>query len=306
MIKLLREYSFLSTKDDGDNFMTAKMVDIQDALQRYFDTSIPGDTVNWALGTITRNINDAVFIDRYGKKLVFNRSTNPVWLYKHPDIQAQWDRVFGEEPPEFTVGPVKLGNYLDYLGVIALYDTPYIDASQCRNRDLVAQYFHALDLISAEISMHFPERKCNKLTLLDASSRTGVCINHDTHNGLPPCCVDIQYYTLGETNYTQRGPIITDIWHDGILNLTVFDAERMSMLVLLMHEAFPGLTADSLRGEVLTWPSIKAAMLNVYPHDSVEYAIIDSVITPDSNANYNHDRHMHVRITHEVNLEMVV
>ena len=213
--------------------------------------------------------------------------------------------------PMVSVYPVHLGdkvcqNLTDIVDARTIKNKA-IDASQCEYGDLYCQYFDALRWISFSLQKQFPDRPAQKLTFLDCGSRTGVCPNHGTHNG-EPRCVDIQYYTYGENNYTQKGYPIQRIWDDdGNLILTVrdatirsgFDVERNARLVLMLAEAFPSLTEKQ---PILMHSTIMTAL--DLASIASEAVIIEKATRAEDTPAYNHDKHFHVEIYGEVNKEM--
>jgi len=178
-----------------------------------------------------------------------------------------------------------------------------IDSTQCEYKDLLEQIAHTLNWISREIKLQFSGRIAPRLTLLDCGSRTGSTPNHPQHAGYPPIYFDIQPYTYGPSNYTQKGEPRQNIWNaDGTLNLKVFDAPRNAMLVLLLAEAFPSIMYNR---PILMHSLMKAALLDVYPVGSLEYQTIDKAVRAEDTPSYNHDRHMHVE-AHSINYGMVM
>ena len=304
MNKLIRKYYYIS--DTYNTFPNSHVSLIARDLKKYFDTTPEGKTYKWANGTITRTRSGAIYRDSKGQEININPNTNIKWLMKNKDIYDQWMTIYADKEPLHSYVPVTLGSVVtrDLSKVSAVIDTNYVDASQCEYKDLVYQYIQTFEWLATEVAFRVANRPCSKLTYLDASSRTGICENHSTHNGYPPSCIDIQYYTKGETNYTQRGNPRINIWTNGKLN-DLFDAERMALLVVLMAEAFPCLT-NSNSAQVLAWPDIKRAMMNVYNPGSEEYKIINEVVQADNTPAYNHNRHMHVYLLGEVNYDMIV
>ena len=176
-----------------------------------------------------------------------------------------------------------------------------IDSTQCEYKDLLEQIAHTLQWISREIKLQFPGRLAPRLALLDCGSRTGNCPNHPQHSGYPPRYFDIQYYTYGPSNYTQKGEPRQNIWNaDGILNLKVFDIPRNAMFVLLLAEAFPSIMDNR---PILMHSKIKSALLTSYPAESDERKTIDKAVRAEDTPAYNHDRHMHVE-SHSINYGM--
>lgn len=207
--------------------------------------------------------------------------------------------------PGSDIGPVILGhkvcqNLTDIVDTRTIKNGA-IDASQCEYGDLYRQYFDALRWISFSLQKQFPDRPAQKLTFLDCGSRTGNCPNHGTHNG-EPRVVDIQYYTYGENNYTQKGEPRQQIWRpDGSLDLTVFDVERTTKLVLMLAEAFPSLTEKQ---PILMHSKIRNSLLDYTASQLNGFWTIDKATRAEDTPEYNHDKHMHCEFYGEVNKEM--
>ena len=206
--------------------------------------------------------------------------------------------------PGSDIGPVILGhkvcqNLTDIVDVRGIKNDA-IDASQCEYGDLYQQYFDALRWISFSLQKQFPDRPAQKLTFLDLGCRFGMCPNHPTHTGAR--CGDIQPYTLGPNNYTQKGDPRQQIWRpDGSLDLTVFDVERNARLILMLSEAFPSLTEKQ---PILMHSKIR--------HETHHYLLLNglnsTLITQATRADdgYNHDKHFHCEFYGPVNKEMAL
>ena len=184
-----------------------------------------------------------------------------------------------------------------------------IDASQCEYGDIYRVHFDALRWTGFSLQKQFPDRPAQKMTFLDCGSRTGVCPNHGTHNG-EPRCVDIQYYTYGENNYTQKGYPIQRIWDDnGNLILTVrdatirsgFDVERNARLVLMLAEAFPSLTGKQ---PILMHSKIRTAIYHEAWLKGLKSVTILNATRAEDTPAYNHDKHFHCEFYGTVNGEM--
>jgi hypothetical protein len=215
--------------------------------------------------------------------------------------------------PGSDIGPVILGhkvcsNLADIVDARGIKNGA-IDASQCEYGDLYQQYFDALRWISFSMQKQFPDRSAQKLTFLDCGCRTGICPNHGTHNG-EPRVVDIQYYTYGENNYTQKGYPIQRIWDDdGNLILTVrdatirsgFDTERNAKLILMLAEAFPSLTEKQ---PILMHSKIRTAIYHEAWLKGLKSVTILNATRAEDTPAYNHDKHMHCEFYGPVNGEM--
>lgn len=311
MNKLAKKFSFIGSRRDTGPSMFSKLANIQRNFFEYFDKTPEGTAIVWANGTITRTKYGATYIDSKGNEIKLNKQTNPIWLLKNPDIKEQYEKQYFHTFPELYSEPLILGKTIinNNTSITPVYDTAFVDASCCTNRDFLQQYYETFNLLAIEIALQFPDRPCSKLTFLDASSRTGICVNHETHNCFPPTCIDIQYYTKGETNYTQRGTPKTVLWDENNnLKLDVFDAERMAMLIVLMAEAFPSLVESSAGNtcQVIVGPQFKGEMLKLYPKNSEEYNHINKILMEDTSKKYNHEFHMHVYLRGDVNLDMEV
>jgi hypothetical protein len=159
--------------------------------------------------------------------------------------------------------------------------------------------FQTLEFISRELQLQFPDRKAQRLTFLDAGNFDGVCPNHGTHNGFPPTALDVQYYTLGESNCTQFGQPHTEIWNDdGALNRKVFDAERNAAYILLLAEAFPWLGTGN--NYLMINSKVRSAIISA-GKSIAEQAILKGASRDEDTPTYNHDRHMHLYFKKEIN-----
>lgn len=192
---------------------------------------------------------------------------------------------------DFATSPLRDNKGTPILGQITTGD--YQDATQCKYVDFPLQYTQALWVIGVVIGKKYSNRAAKKLTYLAAGSKTGNCPDHPTHAGFPPGCIDIQYYTFGQSNYTQWGTPKSEIW-DGAGELRAnFDVARNAYLIKAISEAWPGLK------QVLCHSKIKAALVG---HD----ASLDKVIQADDTPSYNHNTHMHIQLSGEVNKGMVI
>ena len=226
-----------------------------------------------------------------------NLGVKTTWVSRHYGTKRELEKLF----PGVELFEVKLGDKV-CQNLAAIVDTRTvkngsIDATQCEYGDLYRQYFDALRWIAFSLKFQFPDRLAQRMTFLDLGCRFGMCPNHPTHTGAR--CGDIQPYTLGPNNYTQKGDPRQQIWRpDGSLDLTVFDVARNSMLILMMAKAFPSLSTkqpillhEIIRNEILNYAKIN------YSHE--DYLLIQRATRPEDG--YNHGLHMHVEIYGPVN-----
>jgi len=174
-----------------------------------------------------------------------------------------------------------------------VYDTEWIDASVPKYRDYLLAHYEAFNLCAQEANFRCPGRKARKIVLLDASSRTGECPDHTTHSGLPPSCLDWQYFTYMDRNNTEwPGPRIwiydREPWSLQAQLLTdVFDVPRNAAMVALLAEAFPGV-------QMMIGAQIYDAVASFFPKDSPEWSFIHFGSQPCGVYDYHHYTHCHL------------
>jgi hypothetical protein len=76
---------------------------IQSDYANYFATSKPGDTTNWAGGTLTRNATGAIYTDASGRPIVMNPDSDLSQIASQsPNIAALWNTTYGFQPKGTT------------------------------------------------------------------------------------------------------------------------------------------------------------------------------------------------------------
>lgn len=288
----------------------------------YFRVTAPGTVINWAGGTLTMGEKGiATFHSPGGTIRKMSAKSSIADLYqKDVYIRACWDESYGKGVPLKVCPwayqrPVILGDQVENSpGLGDVFDTEYVDSSPCEYRAMRRSHFLVLNLIVHELTLQFPDRKAPRLTLLDAGSLDGSCPHHTTHNGFPPTALDVQYFTLGESNCTQGGKPRVEIWDEGSswpgqLN-SLFDAKRNAAYILLLAEAFPWLTSTNAGGRymnnhILMCSKIRAAIMNA-AKTQAEREILKKATQDEDTPYYNHHLHMHLYFGEEINPEMIV
>lgn len=167
--------------------------------------------------------------------------------------------------------------------------------------DLKKTHLEILNLLARILSMLYPDRADQRISICQASSRTGYAPNAPTHSGTTSCSIlDLHYFTKGwPTNHTQNGDSPAPLYNDDGSIGDYFDAERNTLFVRYLREIYP-------QARVLAGTTIKNAMLKqagaFWPPDlSVpsmfrkdEARFIDLAIQADDNPVLCHDTHMHV------------
>jgi len=289
----------------------------------YFANAKPGDSMPWADGTLTMGNNGiATYTGPDGNKLSFSRNTKLSDIAsRNSYIRAAWDANYGKDChrlicPFASQEPVIIGHFVpDNKNIIPIYDTESIETGICTYRWYRASHFSVIDLIGKELQAQFPDRKAKRISFLDASDITGICPLHATHNDLMCLSLDIQYFTMGNSNHTQMwsqddlAREIVKIWgEDGELN-AMFDAERNAVFVRMLAEAFP-YTSDGEHGnnQILMHSKIRAAILQYAERNMTkeDVGLIRRATRDEDTSSYNHNLHMHLYVGDSINWGMAI
>jgi hypothetical protein len=170
-----------------------------------------------------------------------------------------------------------------------------------------------VELIAMEIYHKFPDRKDRRLSIGDNTPQTGNCSGHPSgsHSGCD--VMDINYYTLGETNTTHYRPgnsgdacnKLISIWRgdgwvgnnpDNLL-IDLFDWERNYVIIKRIAELFPDsyFMINTCIGNY-----IYSKVKNLYGYNEA-IKFINRVNT-DNIPTYNHHIHCHIALRMQLNL----
>jgi len=141
---------------------------------------------------------------------------------------------------------------------------------------------YMLQYIFREVAYKYPDRNDPRISILDASKGGSTpCPNHPV--GHIHCAdIDLQYYTLGESNYVQLAPsgeVYTNIWNSNNTLNNLFDIERVYYLFTRIGYYFP------------------------YSLITVDHKILDALpslpnnkVVGDDVPSYGHKYHAHCRL----------
>jgi hypothetical protein len=158
-----------------------------------------------------------------------------------------------------------------------------------------------IDLIAKTIYYDFPNRLDRRLNIGDCTPTIGGCDGHpgSSHAGLRT--MDVDYYTLGESNVTQYKPECaekTRIWSD-FYKLINFDWERNYIFWKRIKEAFPNAKVNTDK-RILSY--MKEKVRKKYGADSVHKLI--RFVYGDGENQYNHHIHAHIYLGYFINWDV--
>lgn len=176
--------------------------------------------------------------------------------------------------------------------------------------DLRTPHLNILTAVALALSIQYPVRHDHRISICEASSRTGECPNHPTHSGTTQCVIlDVHYFTLGwESNHTQNGGSPAPLYQpDGSVG-EHFDAERNTMFIRLLKEIFPAMRTlagtaakNAMMAQArLFWPA-DLSVPAMFRKD--EARVIDRAIQADDNPILFHNTHMHIYFGASINWE---
>jgi hypothetical protein len=174
--------------------------------------------------------------------------------------------------------------------------------------DLKKTHLEILELLAHILAILYPDRADQRVSICQASSRTGYAPNHQTHAGTTSCSIlDLHYFTAGwPTNHTQNGGSPAPLYNDNGSIGDYFDAERNTLFIRYLREIYP-------QTRVLAGTIVKNAMLaqaNIFwpPDMSIpsmfrkdEARLIERAIQADDNPILCHNTHMHVDFGGSIN-----
>ena len=176
-------------------------------------------------------------------------------------------------------------------GVVKIGETEFVHDCSQTNHYLTNGYWDIVQLIARWIHYKYPDRKAQKLEINDASTQSGSAEGHPTGSHQRGLACDFCYYTLGDTNHTQRSISCSEplIPIDGDL----FDAERNVELIIKLNEIFPN-------AQILSYVEyekpLRTAAWRLYGDEMREKFSTNSFIQYDTNTGYNHHKHLHVGV----------
>lgn len=159
-------------------------------------------------------------------------------------------------------------------------DTPYwtvLKGPKNEARYTMATQKAAIELAAMIVYYEFPNRKDRRLGVMDAAPFIGQADGHPlgTHKSPPGTDLDVSYYTVNGPNNVQIGKDVANIWDGENLNAN-FDIERNKRFFELVHLFLPDvlIMVDERIYKALGSPSYMQG---------------------DRVAQYNHDKHAHIR-----------
>ena len=176
-------------------------------------------------------------------------------------------------------------------GVVKIGETEFVHDCSQTNHYLTNGYWDTVQLIARWIHYKYPDRKAQKLEIIDASTKSGVADGHPSGSHQNGMDCDFCYYTLGDSNHTQAsiscsGPLIPI---DGDL----FYAERNVELIIKLNEIYP-------EAQIFSYAAyekpLRTAAWRLYGNEMREKFSTNSFIQYDTDTGYNHHKHLHVGV----------